>query len=51
MDSSVFWIKVQFVGYLFSPLCVLAVASLLNRFLNMLAGMPARAVRRAAKTP
>jgi hypothetical protein len=32
MDSSVFWIKVQFVGYLFSPLYVVAVAALLTVF-------------------
>jgi len=40
MDSTVFWIKVQIVGYLFAPLCVVAVAELVNRSLCMLAGTP-----------
>jgi hypothetical protein len=40
MDSTVFWIKVQIVGYLFAPLCAVAVAELVNCLVTMLAGTP-----------
>ena len=40
MDPTILWIKVQIVSWLFAPLCVLAVAALLDHLLTMLAGNP-----------
>jgi hypothetical protein len=47
MDPTILWIKVQIVSWLFAPLCVLAVAALLDHLLTMLAGNPRQQLQKA----
>jgi hypothetical protein len=49
MDPTIFWIKTEIVLWLFAPLCVLAVAALLDRVVTMLARIPRQLQRHREK--